>query len=164
MTHRIPNTTVALGRALELVTVDGNEVTTWDEVDGWHMLTTPNAEELTPGRSRLFLVPGEFDQKRAANPDTAAGRTYAKWHDRDADFVGDLDDLPEGFDVPLGRALRVDYSSDKWNNPGKTVEYTHDFENAPPLVYAAFKGDPIRKPVGFVLIGGDMAITPEGIA
>ena len=160
--HRIPNTTVRLGRALELVTAQGDSVTQWDEVDGWQMLTTPDAEDLQPGRARLYLVPGELQAQQQVNPETHGGDTYRAWHDRDAELIGELD-APDAFGADLGRALRVDYASDKWRNPGEEVEYTHDFtEGKPPRVYADFDGR--GQPRGFVLVGGDMAITPEGIA
>ena len=159
--HRVPNQTVQLGRALELVTENSDRATLWDEVDGWHLLTTPEAEDRQPGHARLFLVPGKLEGQREAK-ENKGGDTYNAWHSRNPEFVGELD-VPEEFGELIGRATRLDYASDKWNNPGDVVEYTHDFTGAgkPPLVYGDFDGN---KPRGFMLVGGDMAITSGGIA
>lgn len=159
----IPALTVSLGRTLELVTLEGDNVTTWSEVNGWYLLTTANAFDQPPGRASLFIVPGEFEADLGAVEDeSAAARAYRRWHERDFDFVGLLD-VPDSAGTKIGRALRLDYASDKWNRRGRVIEYTHDFTDGgalPPVVYVRNRANP----KAFVLSGGHMQITEAGIA
>ncbi len=157
----IPPVTVSLGRALELVTLEGDNVTRWDEVAGWHLLTTADAFNREPGYASLFIVPGEFTGDLGDAP-TAAARAYRRWHKRDFDMVGALE-VPDSAGTKIGRALRLDYASDKWNRRGAIIEYTHDFtedEALPPIAYVRNREDP----KAFVLSGGHMTITERGIA
>ncbi len=159
--HRLPNKTVKLGNAIELVTIDGDNVTRWNEVKGWNMLTTPEAFEHGPGRARLFLVPGELDNPRPPRDAEKGTQAYDRWHKRTSDVVGYLDG-PDGASELVGRATRLDYASDKWRNRGQPVEYTHAFDEDqafPPLVYVDNPSDPSL----FILTGGDMRVTEAGI-
>ena len=163
--HKIPPLVVRLGRALELVTQEGDRQTFWDEVDGFQMWTDPNAVDRAPGYARLFLVAGDDpdgDGDDFADMDEALA-TYAEWHRRDATNVTEVVDLPDRFGTtPIGRAIRLDYASDKWGREGREVEYTHDFferGGSPPLVYV----DNRETPRAFLLVGGSMTITARGI-
>lgn len=159
--HRIPARTVRLGTVLELVTRAGQRVTTWDEARGWHVLATERAFEASPGRARLFLVPGKLG---ANGPSTDAGRVaFERWHKREPNAVAMLTELPERIGAPVGRALRLDYTSDKWRRRGSRDEYTHDFcerGGRPPRVYT----DNPQAPRAFVLVGGSMSVSEAGIA
>jgi hypothetical protein len=160
-THTIPARTVRLGTVLELVTRDRRGVTTWDEVKGWHLLTTDDAFERAPGRARLFLVPGTLAPTPRA-PRRAGNRAYRAWHEREADKVDELE-VPDAIAVRMGRALRLDYASDKWRGRGDPVEYTHDFcegDGRPPIAYATSRANPRA----FVLTGGSMLVSRAGIA
>lgn len=161
-THRIPGETVHLGMVLELVTEDGDTQTVWDEAEGWHVLTTANAFDMGPGYAKLFLVPGTLGEFIPVDEHRGGADTYQRWHARDPDTVQMLD-VPESAGTKVGRAVRLDYSSDKWNGRGKTIEYTHSFMGEgmrPPLAYVRNAGNP----KAFVLVGGDMTITEDGIA
>lgn len=160
---KVPAQTVRIGTALELVTERGEERVLWDEVHGWHVLTTPGAFEQAPGRARVFLVPGKLTKTDTAIP-ARGSDAFERWHKRAADKVGELD-VPDDFPDYVGLAVRLDYASDKWRGKGRFVEYTHSFvdDGEPPRVYSA----PPRRgavPRGFALSGGSMAITEGGIA
>ncbi len=163
----IPPVTVSLGRTLELVTLEGDNVTRWDEVAGWHLLTTADAFDREAGYASLFIVPGEFRTEDYGDPDdfggdeTAYARAYRRWHQRDFDMIGMLK-IPDSAGTKIGRALRLDYASDKWNRRGAVIEYTHDFTEGdalPPVAYVRNRKDP----KAFVLTGGHMTITERGI-
>lgn len=157
--HRIPDRTVKLGTALVLVTQEGDRVTTWDEVAGWNLLTTVDA--IDQARARLFIVPGKL-RASTSSPHGRGARTYDRWHDREPAKVGELR-TPDELGVKVGRALRIDYRSDKWGARGRTHDYTHDFYEdggRPPLVYV----DDRKRPRGFVLSGGSMTVSERGIA
>lgn len=159
--HRVPAHTVSLGHALLLVTQQGDRVTQWDEVDGWNMLTSVDAMEHE--HARIFLVPGKLRKQNDIRKGAAGSATYGRWHERDAALLGELKNVPDELGHKVGRALRIDYSSDKWNPRGERIEYTHDFledGGKPPLVYT----DNPKRPRGFVLSGGSMAVTEGGIA
>lgn len=160
-THRVPAVTIELGTALELVTEDGDNQTLWDEVNGWRVLVS--SEAFDQSRPRLFIVPGELENMKSDDAERAHARAhdgYARWHDRapDAGRVGWLE-TPDNIGTAIGRAVRLDYASDKWG--GRVVEYTHSFtdDGRPPLAYVNNRNDP----QGFALVGGDMTITEEGI-
>lgn len=159
--HRIPQVTIQIGTALEFVTEEGNQHTLWTEVDGWRVLVSPDAFDQS--RPRLFIVPGDLEDMEDDAADRAHARghvAYARWHDRapDGGRVGELD-VPDSIGTRVGRAVRLDYTSDKWG--GELVEYTHSFreDGQPPLVYVS----DIHDPKGFALVGGDMTITEQGI-
>lgn len=160
---RIPPVTVRLGTVLELVTRQGAQHTTWEGIEGYQLATDADATERKPGYARLYLwegkdpEPSDDDEKLSLE----ALETYAAWHDRAPDGVEHYD-VPADFDAtPVGRALRLDYASDKWCARGELTEYTHDFtEGSPPLVYV----DDRERPRAFVLVGGSMTVTPRGIA
>ncbi len=163
---RIPALTVRLGSAIELVTQDGDQQTFWGEVDGMQMATDPDAMDRGEGYAKLYLWKGDDpeldDDAEPFETMEAAFDTYAEWHDRPPTQVDEYD-VPDQFDAtPVGRAIRLDYASDKWNDAGQVVEYTHDFfegDGSPPLVYV----DSRERPRAFVLVGGDMRITARGI-
>lgn len=156
--HRVPDRTVKLGTALVLVTQFRNQVTTWEEVAGWQLLTTVDAMNRT--RARLFILQGKLGGNKA--PSGAGVDTYERWHKRDAVNLGELK-TPDEIGVKVGRALRIDYRSDKWGKRDRSVDYTHDFfedGGRPPLVYV----DDAKRPRGFVLSGGSMVVSERGIA
>ena len=160
--HRIPPVTIELGIALELVTEEGDLHTLWNEVDGWRVLVSPDAFDQS--RPRLFIVPGDLEEMEDADAGRAHARAqdaYARWHERapDAGRVGWLE-TPDRIGTPIGRAVRLDYASDKWG--GEVVEYTHSFKEdgqLAPLAYVHNRNDP----QGFALVGGEMTITEQGI-
>lgn len=165
--HRIPPELVQLGTTLELVTEDGDMRTLWDEVAGWRLLAPTDAFDRRAPYGRLYLVPGEFEAEADPEcPDALRGLmrgtgAYRRWHSREHDYVGVLD-VPDNVGTAIGRAVRLDYASDKWHTRGRTVEYTHDFTEygGAPLAYVRNR----RDPKAFVLAGGDMEITERGIA
>jgi hypothetical protein len=157
--HRIPARTVQLGEPLDLWVQKGNQVTHYGPRDlkGFIMLVGEGAEQTAAGRTRLFLV---LPRKIQADGRSfgAGAATFRAWHQRNPDAMLEYTGLPDSMGTKLGRAVRVDYRSDKWG--GRNIEYTHDFyEGAPPLVYA----DRADRPRGFCLVGGDMKITRHGI-
>lgn len=158
--YRVPPATVRLGRPLELVVHRNRTVTTYGEPDfaGFHMLVPPGAEDMAPGRVRLYLV-RPTTVKPGGRVPAAGAQTFDNWHDRDPDGRLNLDGLPERIGVRLGRALRLDYASDKWSRARREVEYTHAFGSGQPWVYA----DNQKAPRAFVLVGGDMHVTRHGI-
>jgi hypothetical protein len=149
-----------MGTPVDLWVRHGNQITHYDGTDlaGFQMLTTPGAEELPPGRARLFLVKPET-RKPGGTITNRGARTYEMWHKRDPKKVVDLDGVPDELGVRLGRAERLDYASDKWRDRRSTVQYTHSFLEKRPLVYV----DREHNPRAFCLVGGDMAITRHGI-
>jgi hypothetical protein len=158
-THRIPARTVKLGEPLDLWVQKGDQVTHYGSRDlkGFVMLVGVGAEQAAPGRTRLYLV---LPRKIKADGRSfgAGAATFRAWHQRNPDAVIEYTGLPDAMGAKLGRAVRVDYRSDKWG--GRNIEYTHDFyEGRPPLVYA----DRADRPRGFCLVGGDMRITKHGI-
>lgn len=164
VSHRVPDVTIFLGWALDVV------IETEDEELRWVLEFTPGAvailapddafERHAPG-SRLYLVrdlrvdarpldPGELDK---------AARAYELWTDdnHDAENVAELD-VPNAFTDRIGRALRLGYRSDKFHDRGTFVDYEHDFEDPRPLVYFA-----PGSPEGYALVGGAFRVTPRGI-
>ncbi len=160
---RVPRVTVRLGTVLDLVTERGHTRTFWEsDVRGWHLLTVSGAEHMGPGRARVFLVAGDIEGWSDEDTERAE-RTYARWHRRDdGELVGELE-IPDEFeDEPIGRAVQLDYASDKYGPRGKVQEYTHDFfedGGRPPLIYANDRSHPRA----FVLVGGSMRVSERGI-
>lgn len=160
--YRVPAETVRLGRPLDLWVRKGNQVTHYNGPDfkGFQMLTTPEAEELAPGRARLFLLKPRT-VKAGGRVHSAGARTYEMWHRKNPKGATELRGLPDDIATLLGRAEQLDYRSSKWQSRGAPRAYTHTFlEGLPPLVYA----DRLKNPRAFVLVGGDMTITRHGIA
>jgi hypothetical protein len=160
--HKVPKQTVYLGRPIDLWVRHQNRITHYTAKDlaGFQMLTTPNAEELAPGRARLFLVKPK--KINAGGKIYGPGaRTFRTWHKRDPDTSLELDGIADAIGTQRGRADTLDYSSAKWLPPGsRPQDYTHSFlEGRPPLVYV----DRLQRPTAFVLTGGDMRITRHGI-
>lgn len=160
--YRIPNTTVHLGQAIELVTQRGNEITMWPEVNGYQVLTNPDAMDRE--RPRVYLVRGDVSRTaphgRGRGP---AVDTWERWHDRHGpEFVGGMYDTPDNINQEIGRAVRLTYRSDKGENPGNEYDYVHEFAGdggTPPLVYV----DNPDEPGAFCLVGGTMEISERGI-
>lgn len=162
MTHRVPATVVELGEGAELVVSEGDVLTSWD-VSGFMMCCPPDAEDRAPGHARLFLLEGDLADVKALEGNPAAQRTYEMWNDRGAEFKGYMETSKQ-LSACMGRADRLDYDSDKWNDRGEMEGYTHDFfehgRRRPPLVWT----DDPDAPEAFLLVGGDMMITRDGIA
>lgn len=164
MTGRIPSTTVAMGRALDLVVENGERRAFYSmQRYGWHLLTTPGAMEREAGHGRMWVVRGRIENRRRLDDDdehSDAQGTYEDWHHRDADWVGDLEELPDDFPILLGRAVRLGYASDKFRDKGEILAYEHDFSEPGPLVHATDDGD---DPKGFFISGGGFTVGPRGI-
>ena len=158
-THLVPSTVVELGRGAELVVIEGDRVTPWD-VSGFVLCAPPDVEEREEGHARLFLLEGDLEDFEDLKGNATAARTYEMWNQRGAEFKGYMK-TSKRLDAHMGRALRLDYDSDKWNNRGEVEGYTHDFTHGgrPPLVWA----DSETAPEAFVLVGGDMAVNARGI-
>ena len=159
--YRIPAVTARLGAALDLVTESSGKRTRHDLGDDWQLLTDADAIDRTDGRARLYLVRSELSDKVPNRLDRASAiRTFERWHDRRPEFIGGLHDLPDKIGQPIGRAVTIGYRSDKWKQPGKTIDYQHDFRDGrPPLVYV----DQTHNPRAFLLTGGSIRVTERGI-
>jgi hypothetical protein len=159
--YRIPPVTVHLGQVLDLVTQSNGKRTRHD-LKGFQLLTDADAPERADGRARLYLVKAEVSDKVPNNIDrNSAIRTWKIWNKRTRpDLIGGLYDLPETIGQQIGRAVSIGYRSDKYNKPGKAIDYDHDFrEGKPPLVYV----DKPKDPRAIVLTGGNIRITGRGI-
>lgn len=137
-----------------------------DAADGWLMLTTPDAFDLQPGDSALYLVRGELSRgfTREDVSDKSA-ENYQRWHKRPPVGVRETsDDLPAAAPFYMGEAITIGYRSDKWRERDNAVDYTHDFlegDHEPPEVWADVPD--FDKAQLIVVTGGTMSITEEGI-
>lgn len=162
---RVPATTVHFGTVLDLTLEQGEMRIRIDEWNGWHMLVSPNAFELAPGRARIFLVRGKLARKQDLQGDEldSAQTAYERWHQRDAKLIGELN-VPDAIEWQQGRVLRIGYRSDKWSRRGARHDYDHDFTergHKPPLLYTSTRA--LERAAAAIIVGGDMAITEEGI-
>lgn len=163
--HHIPALTVALGTVLDLVIGDGHERIFVSDWDGWHLLTSPNAFDVTPGRARLFLVRGRLHELEQLEGDELEGEeAYERWTERSADHLGELELPSSSCSFRHGRLLRLGYRSDKWNRRGQTVDYDHDFTEhgaQPPWIYTDHAH--LERSGCAVVTGGTMTVTEGGI-
>lgn len=157
--HRIPARTVELGEVLDLVVeLNGERLIYRDEVRGMWLLAPDNAMDRAEGGGRLYLVRGELAGGRDPEDARPEGqRTFERWHQSHGpDQIGSLE-VPDSVGVPVGRAVRIGYKSDKFG--GKTAAYEHDFESPFPKVYATRKDNP----KALVIVGGGFTVSPRGI-
>ena len=164
--HTIPAVTVRYGMVLDLMVADGPQRITVTEWRGWHMLVSPRAMESAPGLARLYLVRGSIAKRKALRGDEhdQAQEQYERWHQRDAQWLGEIDKLPASVKFKHGRVLRIGYRSDKWSRRGAMTDYDHDFTedgHRPPLLYTNTRT--LGAARAAVIVGGDMAITEGGI-
>lgn len=163
--HHIPPETVRIGEVLDLVTQLGPIRTTWDqELQGWHLLTDPDAMDLRPGEACLYLVRGDLSEPQQTEAGDHAVKTYQRWHERAPQMIGEIDALPDLLGTYIGRALRIGYRSDKWAERGKANDYDHDFAergHTPPEAWADTPD--LERARAIVIVGGDMRVTEEGI-
>lgn len=164
--HKIPAVTVRYGSVLDLMFDDGEYRITVTEWRGWHMLVGREAMDAAPGRARIYLVRGRLAKKKALKGDEhdRAQEQYERWHQRDAQWLGELDKLPSAISCKQGRVLRIGYKSDKWSKRSTTHDYDHDFTEGghrAPLLYTDKRA--IESSRAAVIVGGDMAITEGGI-
>lgn len=159
-----PRVLVHYGTVLDLTIEQGHERVRLDEWHGWHMLVPQNAMDVAPGRARIYLVRGKLeDRTELEGEHDQAQETYARWHQRGADFVGMLD-VPDALEWHQGRVLRIGYRSDKWGRRGTEHDYDHDFTedgHRPPLIYTSSRQ--LARSRAALIRGGDMAITEGGI-
>lgn len=164
--YTVPPLTFALGTVLEAaIEVRPGELVVIHEWRGMHLLSEEDAFDRA--RPRLYLVRSKPIKLPAAPVSqgrlNGAAESYRRWHKRAADKLFELTAGTARY--PLGRLLRLDYRSDKWNAKGKAIEYTHDFtedRGKPPMVYADRKAFEGAKTV--IATGGTMRITEAGIA
>jgi hypothetical protein len=162
--HSVPPVTVALGKVLDAVIELNGERYMVKRWRGMHMLTDPQA--LESNRPRLYLVRGKMQAQVRLEPGAYAGKasdTYAGWHRRENEKVGELDTKPAKY--RQGRIVVIGYRSDKWGRRGEAHDYSHDFfedNGRPPLVYTDSRTLDAARTV--VIVGGSMRVTPEGIA
>lgn len=162
--YAIPGLTVHYGTVLDLQIEHRRVrelVTRWK---GWAMLVGEHAMRSAPGRARLYLVRGKLaQQKRDAAPKAAALETYARWHGRGAAFVGELK-VPDELAHKHGRVIRIGYRSDKWHRRGTMIDYDHSFlEDGHRAPWLYTDAPTLERSTAAVIVGGDMAITEEGI-
>jgi hypothetical protein len=154
-----PRELVQIGYARQLDLSDGRRFK-WRVSDRWPVLTDAGAEQLEPGRARLFLVAP--DSRRPAEPEAGerAARTFETWHGFDPRGVYALD-VPalSEFGPSIGDAVSIVYRSDKWE--GRPVDYVHEFkgENPPKVTLV---GTP-EAPRAMVLRGGAFRVTRRGL-
>lgn len=163
--HWIPPLVVSLGQVLDLELATGDGRVFVDDWSGWHLLTNPSAFDNAPGRARLFLVPGELEDLDADElAELEGAEAYERWHERDAERLGELE-IPDGpARYRQGRLIRMGYRSDKWNRRGEPVDYTHDFDAHgahPPWLYT--DAAELEASRFAVVVGGSMTVTERGI-
>jgi hypothetical protein len=88
--------------------------------------------------------------------DRAAALAYARFKDRDAKTLRTAEYPVGGQWRSYGRARRIDYFSDKWD---ERASYTHDLGHRVVL----YRQGPTRGPWLFVLRGGRLRCTHRGI-
>lgn len=160
--YSIPGLTVHYGTVLDLQVEHRRRrelITAWK---GWCMLVGENAMRASPGRARLYLVRGKLGDTRRKASDSAL-ETYERWHQRLADRIGELT-VPDEISYRQGRVTRIGYRSDKWNRRNAMVDYDHSFledSHRAPFLYT--DAPTLNKASAAVIVGGDMAITEEGI-
>ena len=166
MSHSVPGLTVKYGTVLDLTIATRDVRIFVTEWDGWQMLVSERAMLLPPGRAKLYLVKGAIRSKVLLQGDEhdQAQEQYERWHQRDAESIGEIVDIPDTIAYRQGRLLRIGYRSDKWTRRGKGRDYDHDFtENGhrPPLIYTNTRA--LERARAAVIVGGDMSITEGGI-
>lgn len=166
MSHSIPGLTVLYGTVLDLTFASGEYRVLVTEWRGWQMLVGERAMLAAPGRAKVYLVRGAITKRAALQGDEhdQAQEQYERWHQRDAATLGEIDRLPDTISHCQGRVLRLGYRSDKWSRRGKHRDYDHDFTegaHSPPLLYTSARS--VERSKAAVIVGGDMAITEEGI-
>lgn len=159
--HRVPAITAHLGRALDVV-IERNdgEREKWDEIRGFQLLAPADAMDRSPGAGRLYVVAGKLEDREPVElgDHADAEHTYQQWHRRPADVTGRIE-VPDAIGVPLGRAIRIGYKSDKFGRKGAEVAYEHDFSEPYPRVYVTSR----KAPRAMVLSGGNFTVSGRGI-
>lgn len=161
--YAIPGLTVHYGTVLDLQLEHRRVrelVTRWK---GWAMLVGDRAMRSAPGRARLYLVRGKLEQTARSKAKASALDTYERWHKRAATYVGELE-VADEIGHKQGRVIRLGYRSDKWNRKGSMVDYDHSFlEDGHRAPWLYTDAATLAKSTAAVIVGGDMAITEEGI-
>lgn len=161
--YAIPGLTVHYGTVLDLQVEHRRVrelVTRWK---GWCMLVGENEMRAAPGRARLYLVRGKLTDTGRSKTKAIAIETYERWHERAPDLIGELT-VADEISHRQGRVIRIGYRSDKWNRRGATVDYDHSFlEDGHRAPYLYTDAPSLSKATAAVIVGGDMAITEEGI-
>lgn len=162
--YTVPAVTVLLGQVLDLQFERGSTRIRVDEWHGWQLLTTEDAMERAPGRARLFLLKGKLEPGSSLRS-TVDPHTYDRWHQRAATKVLDLLNVPARISFFQGRCLTIGYRSDKWEPRGRSHDYEHSFYEGghrPPKLYT--DAAQFARARAAVITGGDMRVTPRGIA
>lgn len=161
-THRVPAETAMLGHALDLEVEDDEQRWTFPFSPGQMVVLAPaDAMDRSPGGGRLFLIRDARHnlEELDGGEYNAAARTYEGWTDggHRANEVADLE-VPNHFREKVGRAVRLDYRSDKFGRRGNFTDYTHEFSEPGPLVY--YSDHPVE---GYALVAGVFQVSPRGI-
>ena len=93
-----------------------------------------------------------------------AAELYERWNEREAEHVTDVDGLPDLIGIYVGRAMRIGYSSDKWNARGKSIDYEHDFSERGHIAPECWADTAdLADARALAIVGGTMRITEDGI-
>lgn len=145
---KVPAKIVELGRAVEIVTVDGD---TWEfPKNGKFVLATTPA-----GKGKLFIVP-TTSAKRSKSLNKKGRKLRERFTGKDASASGKVIRVTEKKLTFLGRCKTVVYESDKYGRTKK--EYYHPFKN-PPRIYTDSKTSPRT----LVISGSKIRVTERGI-
>jgi hypothetical protein len=162
----VPPEVWKLGTVLDLTVLFHNVRTVWSELDGWQLLSDPDAFDRGPGEAELYLVraplqdvPPDFAPLSAPQR-RAARKAYERWNEREPDYLNTIE-IPPIATIYVGRATAIGYHSTKWD---EAVDYNHDFAERRRIPPDAWSDNvDLAQANVVVLTGGDMRITEEGI-
>lgn len=155
-----------LGHVLDLTILFHNVRTVWPELEGWQLLSDPDAFERAPGEAELYLVRAALEDvpedfaPLAAPQRRGARKAYERWNQREPEYLNTIV-IPPVATIYVGHATAIGYHSSKWD---ENVDYNHDFAERgriPPDAWA--DNVDLAQASVVVLTGGDMRITEEGI-
>jgi hypothetical protein len=143
-----PGALSILGHVLEVEI--GGAILTWKKGD-CELLWSPQAKALLWFDAEEQPIEVDDDAKISA-----ATRVFERFKDREANRYRRARYPVSGQWRSYGRAVRVDYHSDKW---GQRASYTHELGSGVIL----YRQGPVHGPWLFALRGGRLRITKRGI-
>jgi hypothetical protein len=162
--YRVPEITVFLGQVLDLDLEYKETRIRVESFAGWNMLVKESAEQHSPGRGKIYLLPGALDPVADGSEAPAEGtRTYETWTGRGPEVIAELQ-TPDNIGFYQGLVLRIGYSSDRGAEPDQVEDYDHYFiENGgiAPRLYT--DRAELENATSAVIVGGDFLITDRGI-
>lgn len=146
------------GNLLEWKWTEGSKERIWESRnnDDWMFLWSPKYKAIVSIKTPDRMVEVNSKSGKIPNADGAAKATR-RFKGRKASKAYKVT-IPDVKVKKLGKSDHIIYRSDKWN-PGKNVNYIHDFKNGVEI----HCGPSLRNPQVFICYGGKLTLTERGL-